>query len=350
MEQYIQLEKSFIQNEFIQAPPIYSVIYIYLLNKTKNNTVRVNLSKIEDEINISVAEIFNCLKYFDRKQLLSVNTELSGDTVIVFGKNKEIYNIKENQLESKRYDEGIKEERDILNNSEKNYKKNYKISEIKDVMISNEEISELFSYVEEVTGQLLNGNDLSIVYSFYDYYKLPVDVIHFMIAYCVNNNKRNLKYIEKVAMDWSKNGIKNLDDADRFLTNYNKEYKQILDALGVKSGVVEANKEIMDKWLIKERMPVNLIIEACKKTVLQTGGSSLKYVESILEGWKKENVKTIEDMQKYDENFKQNKKNNKQVKQTQSYNKQKPKFTDYQQRNLDFDKLQREAMKKKFNN
>ncbi len=343
MKEYIKLEKSFIQNEFIQAPPIYCVIYIYLLNKTKNNVVKVNLSKIEDETNIPVTEIFNCLKYFARKNLLSVNTDISGDTVIAFGDVENVYDIKE-------IEKDVQTENDEVHDDKQKHKKTYRNTEIRSVMDANDEMSELISYVEEVTGTMLNGNDLNIVYSFYDFYKLPVGVIHFMIAYCINNNKRSLTYMEKVAKDWSKNGIKSLDDADKYLTNYNKEYKQILEALGVKSGVVEANKDIMDKWLINEKMPVDVIIEACKRTVVQTGTSSLKYVETILYGWKKDNIKSMEDIKKADEVFKQNKKMAKDNNQMQTYTKTKPKFTDYQQRNLDFDKLQREAMKKKLNN
>lgn len=347
MNKHIQLEKSFIQNEFIQAPPVYSVIYVYLLNKAENNIVKINLHKLEDEVNIPVTEILNCLKYFDRKKLLSVNTELSGDTIIIFNAGEKNYNLKpkkeqliEKQLEVNEH---------IVKDVQLKNKKNYEINEIKEIINKNDEISELFSYVEEVTGALLDINDLNIVYSFYEYYMLPAGVIHFLVAYCVNNNKRNLKYMEKIAQDWSKNNIKSLDEAEKYLTNYNKEYKQILDALGVKTGVVEANKNIMDKWLMTDKISIELIIEACKRTVIQTGSSSLNYVETILQGWVKSGIKTIEEVKKSDKSFKESKKNS-QKNNNQPFKSQKPKFTDYQQRNLDFDKLQREAMKKKLNN
>ncbi len=341
MKEEIRLKKEFIEGDFITAPPVYSVIYIYLLSRAKNNTVKVNLSKIEDEINISVTEIFNCLKYFDRKKLLFVKTDLSGETIITFVEN----NVE--TVEKEKIVKIVKEE--VIENKSIKSKKKYSNSEINNIKIKNEELSELFHYVEEVTGTLLNSKDLNIIYSFYDYYELPLDIIYFMVAYCINNNKRNLKYMEQVAKSWSQNNIKTLDEAERYLTNYNKEYKQILSALGVTSGIVDANKEIMDRWLTKDKFSVELIVEACKKTVIQTGNSSLTYVESILNDWKKKNIKTLDDVKKLDENFKENKKNEKASKPKQKYINQKPKFTDYQQRNLDFDKLQEQAMHKKLN-
>ncbi len=349
MKEYVQLKKEFIQKEFITAPPVYSVIYLYLLSKADNSVVKVDLSKVEDEINVSISEIFNCLKYFDRKKLLTVKTELSGETIISFEEdlvcNIEDYSVK------KDYAEVVEiKENDIVENKElKLNKKQYSNKELTLVKLENEEISELFNYVEEVTGTLLSNKDLSIVYSFYSYYNLPIDVIFFMVAYCINNNKRNLKYMEEVAKSWSESDIKTLDEAEKYLTNYNKEYKEILSALGVKSGIVDANKEIMDRWLIEHKISIDLIIEACKRTVVQTGTSSLNYADTILMGWKKDNIKTLEEVKKSDETFKANKKNEKATKPKENYINKKPKFTDYQQRNLDFDKLQQQAMQKKLN-
>ena len=39
-----------------------------------------------------------------------------------------------------------------------------------------------------------------------------------MLEYCVSNGKKNMNYIEKVAISWNKNGIFTIDAADKFIT------------------------------------------------------------------------------------------------------------------------------------
>lgn len=335
MKKYLKLEKDFIENEFLNAPPVYSVLYVYLLNKSNSGIVKINLSQLEDETRISISEILNFLKYFDRRKILSVQTELNGDTIINFKQ--------ENDL-SENLDTTIEVKKEKVSKNERRENKSYSVEEITNISRESNEIAELFSYVEEATGNLLDYSDLNIIYSFYDYYKLPIEVIYFMIAYCINNGKRNIRYMEKVAKGWSENNIKTLDDAEKYLMDFNKEYKEILKALGVTTGVVDANKKFMDKWLLDDRMSLELIIEACNRTTTQTGGSSMKYTDSIINNWKEKNIKTLEEAIKFDEDFKKENKN-KQTKVVATTT-AKPKFNDYKQRNLDFDKIQQQAMQK----
>ncbi len=43
----------------------------------------------------------------------------------------------------------------------------------------------------------------------------------------------------------------------------------------------------MDTWLKTYGFSMEIIQEACSRTVLQTGQASFQYTDKILEGWKK---------------------------------------------------------------
>ncbi len=337
MSEYLKVRREFINNEFIIAPPIYSVIYIYLLNKANNNELKISLGTVEEETNIAQTEIINCLKYFDRKKIVLVQTGLNSNDVII---NFDV--VKINKIANF---EDVAEQQTLIPDNKPTQKKSYTPIELDEIEKKNKKIKELYMHYEEVTGKLLNHKDRSMIYSFYNYYNLSMEVIHFLFDYSVKEGKTDLRYIEKIAIDWSTNNIKTMDDALNHLNSNKKEYKQIVKALGIQTGVVASNKEIMDRWLDGYKMPLNLILEACKRTVIETGKPSLKYTESILSNWNEKNIRTMDDVNKLDsEHKKETEKKYKDKKQTKSGS--KPSFTDYNQRNWDYDEIERRAVEK----
>ena len=56
----------------------------------------------------------------------------------------------------------------------------------------------------------------------------------------------------------------------------------------------------MDTWLKTYGFSMEIIQEACNRTVLQTGQASFQYTDKILEGWKKKEVQTLDDIQALD--------------------------------------------------
>lgn len=71
-------------------------------------------------------------------------------------------------------------------------------------------------------------------------------------------------------------------------SRYNKDYFSILNALGITNrNPVETEITLMDTWLRTYGFSMEVIQEACNRTVLQTGQASFQYTDKILEGWKR---------------------------------------------------------------
>ncbi|MCQ2491506.1 MAG: DnaD domain protein [Lachnospiraceae bacterium] len=143
-------------------------------------------------------------------------------------------------------------------------------------------------------------NSLSYIY---DTLKLPVDLIEYLIEYCVSNHKTSWRYIEKVAISWHEQNITTPAQAKSAAASYQKEYYQILKAMGLSGKPTPAQIEYMERWLYKDAMSMNLILEACRRTTLQTGDASFPYAASILESWKKNNIRTLTDVAAADQRF-----------------------------------------------
>ena len=98
----------------------------------------------------------------------------------------------------------------------------------------------------------------------------------------------------------------------------------------------------VDKWLKTYNLNIDIILEACKRTVMQTSKQSFNYTDSILTSWYKDGVKSLEDIIALDK-ARESKKN---ITQSGQYvTKPTPpkvtKFTNIYTHNRDFDELEK---------
>lgn len=63
----------------------------------------------------------------------------------------------------------------------------------------------------------------------------------------------------------------------------------------------------MNLWLNQYGFTLEIISEACSRTVLATGKASFSYADSILESWFKQGVHHLSDIDSLDLNFQQKK-------------------------------------------
>ena len=120
-----------------------------------------------------------------------------------------------------------------------------------------------------------------------------MDLLEYLIEYCVSKGSTSLHYIEKVGLEWHQDGIRTVKMAKSRTNTWNKNYYAILKAFGIRNrNPVPAETECMERWLKEYGFSMDIIIEACSRTVTQTGQPSFQYAEGILSSWKKQGVQT----------------------------------------------------------
>jgi DnaD/phage-associated family protein len=170
----------------------------------------------------------------------------------------------------------------------------YTIDELTGYRNQNRDVSRLFERAEHTLGKLLTYNDMNIIFSFHDWLRLPIDVIEYLFIYCEENDHRNLRYIEKCALDWADNEINNLDGALDYVKNFDKNYRTILHYMGQTSGYpTPSHRKYMDKWLDQWKMPLDLVMEACDRCVSQIDKPKFNYIDRILSEWHKKDITDI---------------------------------------------------------
>lgn len=90
------------------------------------------------------------------------------------------------------------------------------------------------------------------------------------VEYCVSKGSTSIHYLKKVGLAWQESGIRDVASAKQETTTFNKHYYTILKAFGIRNRTpVEKEAEMMDRWLNIYGFTIDLITEACQRTVSQ---------------------------------------------------------------------------------
>ena len=142
-------------------------------------------------------------------------------------------------------------------------------------------------------------------------------------------------------MAWAKEGIRTVSQAKEVSSTYHKNYFAILKALGImKRNPVDAEKNYMDRWMKEWAMDLELILDACQRTILQTGQSSFPYADSILRDWHKKNIRHLSQTKELDAQHKSSKKTGNPQK-TENTQRQAKAAGDYSHRSYDFETIRK---------
>ncbi len=155
---------------------------------------------------------------------------------------------------------------------------------------SSEAIRAMYAQVEQVTGRLLEANELLGLQNWLTDYSIGPDVVVFVYTYCKNrrDGKTQYQYVNTVLRDWVDRGLKSVGDIERYLTEADSrhyQYKRVMKALGFSRGATEHEREIMDAWFDDFAFGLETVLEACKKTS-GISNPNINYVNSVLTGKK----------------------------------------------------------------
>lgn len=336
-------------------------VYLLLLRFSANALYQLSTSALADALNLTDSDVTRAFKFWASKDLLKLEIENKQITSISLIEppdemtidnclTEAIIPVDETQLESAHLEvASAVEDIDIDINNDKvetihlnlSAKPQYSMEELSNFVASTG-YKDLVYVTGRYLGKNLNQNDLSTLISFHDWLGLPLDVIEWLIEYCASNDHRNMRYIEKVAIEWADQNIDTLEKAKLHTETFNKKYYAIKKALGFANrNPVLFEIKMMDKWIGEYKFDIEIILEACNRTMKQAPNGSFNYADKILIQWYKKNVHTLEDVKALDQ---QHIAKNASAKKSAPPAKQNNKFINFEQRDYDFEKIEKKAM------
>lgn len=328
----------FIDEYMADANGEFIKIYLYLLRCVGSEDTPLSISVIADKFEHTEKDVERALKYWEKVGLvrLEYNSHkvLSGLCFLDFPMKKEAPACVSIQQETAAAKAPVSEQKKPA------YTAN-KLLEFK----NNGEIKQLIFIAEQYLTKTLSPNDISTLLYFYDELHFSTDLIEYLIEYCVSKGSKSMRYMETVALSWVDEQITTVAAAKESTNLYNKNCFSVLKAFGIKGrNPVESEVSYIKKWIQEYGFTLNIIVEACNRTIQKTHQPSFEYADSILESWFNNKVRSLDDIKVLDTQYQK-------TRQSPSASPAKlpasNKFNNFQQRSYDYDTLEKQLLNSK---
>ncbi|MBE6025672.1 MAG: DnaD domain protein [Clostridiales bacterium] len=257
------VENVFINEYMTEAPGEYVKAYLYGLFCSEHG-MELKSALMAEVLHMDEDRLREAWEYWERMNVVAIEEEDDDYTVVFLSLREQLFS----------GEQGVERAIDMSD----------------EVMDEDEEFKRLTEAAEDMLGRPLNGRELQEIDSWTKELGVPGEVIHEAFDYCVEIGKPSINYISKVILAWAKEGLTDREMVKEYLEKTSERqgiYRRILNSLGLKRNVTEAEKRLVDSWLDDMKFSPERILEACEKAGF-TQSPNLRYVNKVLENWKQE--------------------------------------------------------------
>lgn len=360
----------FIDQYMPKANGEFVKVYLYLLRATGSGAGIATISEIADHFSNTETDIIRALNYWASEGILQLQSGADGQimginlcSLSVSGMQAAQSNIQsavaDNAAQNisttniRMQDSVVEKLKSQTTDKPASSQKEYTLDEIKEFR-KNPDISELFFIIETYLKHTLSSSDTNMVLYWLDELHFSTDLVEYLVEYCITKGHSSLRYMNKVALGWADAGIKTVDQAKDDAAAHSQIYYSVMKALGITGrNLVDSEVSLINKWVGEYGFDIELVKAACSKTISAIQKPSFEYTDSILANWRKKDVHTLKDVEVLDANFaKANKASatgssqgtnaaNGSSKPKSNNPGSKNKFNNFNQRNNDYDKLEK---------
>ena len=319
---YTIVPDAFILEYMPKANGSYVKVYLYLcLALSKNRPL--SISELAESCNETENDIKRALQYWEKEGLISLqinqNRTLTGIDLLTPVKEPadDFMSEGSNVLDTTPYTDSSTEpystyEKESIKEPElaaakeipTPHKKEYSIVQIKE-REKDTSFSQLVYMIETYFGRPFTQTDYHSLLYILDDLEFSLELLEYLVEYCVSKNKNSMRYIEAVAIAWHKEGIKTIKAAKLQSSSYNELYALVAKSLGLGRNITSVEAEYIDNWQNKLGFEAAMIKEACNRAILHSPTSgTITYVNGILETWNKAKVHNLSELAKLDEEYK----------------------------------------------
>lgn len=273
-------------------------VYLYLLRSINNGNV--GLSDIADRLNLTEKDVIRALKYWDKQGVLKVSFASANEPESIV-----IVNLNESFEGNSQQAATVIASPSTESVADSNIptKTKYSPSQAKRLK-EQEEVKELLFIVEQYLGKQLTSSDISTILYIHNDLGFSVDLLEYLIEYCVTNQHTGMAYIEKVALSWYEKGFTSVADAKSSAAIYNKRTSVVSRTFGLGNrNLTPIELDFINRWYDDYGFDAELIEEACKRTIMSMSKPNFSYADGILRKWKDAGVRNLTDLKKVDEGF-----------------------------------------------
>lgn len=213
-------------------------------------------------------------------------------------------------------------------------------------LADQEDFTQLLYISQKYMDKIFTPRECEVFAYLYDALHMSVEVLEYLVEYCVQNGHSSIRYLESVAINWHERGIRTVGDAKAYTATFSKEGFAVMRAFGISDRRPgDSEQEMIRKWFREFGFTKDIVLEACSRTLKAINKPSFSYADKILTDWKKGGVRVMADIRRMDQlRERDSKRGNKAgtvVKPS------KNQFHNFEQRNTDYDAMVLERLKER---
>lgn len=213
--------------------------------------------------------------------------------------------------------------------------------------LTNDNNGSMLKDIGRLLGRTLSPSEVETYISWKKDLNFSYELILLLIEYCASRGKTNFRYIEKVAIAWKEMNINTIDDAQNYIKKTEDKwvtYREILTFLGIRNtDIMKPQEDMLEKWTSTYNYSLDVIKKACDICFQRLNRADFKYIDGILSSWNKDNLKTLQDIEKKEANYK-NSSSKKTYNNNKNTNKPKLRFDNFKGRDYDYDDLEKKLL------
>jgi DnaD/phage-associated family protein len=307
LPEYIRFEKNnhgvFVDADFINklmptANGDYVKIYLYALMCAENGEVMTKAG-IADRFGLLESDVARAFEYWRDMGALKMS-----EGVISFAKNTAPV---QRQADTRRTETQQTELRGAPKSGAVDMTKRPNVGEAADALAADDKLAEMCMLAQDMLGKTLTAQDTSTLYWFYDTLGFAPEIILMLLEYCASKDKRNMNYIEKIAITWHEKGIHTMEQVEAYIKKENDKggYLNVIRRImGITDRAFSrTEEEYLYKWRDKYGMGEDMVALAYEYCVIQTSKVSFPYMDRILERWNTNGIHTVAQAEADNESF-----------------------------------------------
>lgn len=298
------ISNRFIDEYMTSANGEFVKIYLYLLRCMNSPDCSFSVSKAADKFNHTENDIQRALKYWEKMNLLQLEYAPDNSITGIYFLESETAQAKDDSVPLKKaLSPRPPMEADKTATPAVSRRTAYSADELQKFR-EKEDIQELMFVAETYLKRPLTSTDVQTLLFWYDGLALSVDLIVYLLEYCIAGGHSSLHYMDKVAANWKSENIQTVEQAKQSVQSHSRLHYAVIKALGIQGrSLIPAEASYIEKWNREYGFGEEMIAEACSRTILAIHQPNFEYTDRILANWKRQNIQNAEEIRRADAAF-----------------------------------------------
>ena len=281
-----KVENLFISEYLPDAPGDYVKVFLFGLMYAQYE-IKPDRSELAKLLGLSVEEIAEAWIYWESRGLVRIIREKDSNNeevshIVFLSKIEELYGKLSEPQQAATVSSEVTAEEDLplyVSIDDMDF------DEVINNKLVDRRLRELYEKYQATTGRTISRQEISKIEDAIKVYGIEPEIFDFAIDYCADLEKYSIDYIFKVALRWTEDGCRTVEEAKRLLDRHSRRndcYRQVFKALGFNRLPAPIDREIMDRWFDQMNCSLAEVLDACSAAA-GLREPNLKYVNKVIE-------------------------------------------------------------------